>query len=47
MAELNSLNRDSLWPVTPKIIARGKRYGNICVCVADLLCYKAETGTPL
>ena len=27
--------------------ARGKRYGNICVCVADSLCYKAETGTPL
>ena len=26
--------------------ARGKRYGNIFVCIADLLCYKAETNTP-
>ena len=23
--------------------ARGKRYGNICICVTDSLCYKAET----
>ena len=23
------------------------RYGDICICVADLLCYKAETNTPL
>ena len=27
--------------------ARGKRYGNICICIADSLCYKAETNTPL
>ena len=27
--------------------ARGKRYGNICVCITDSLCYKAETNTPL
>ena len=26
---------------------RGKRYGNICICIADSLCYKAETNTPL
>ena len=26
---------------------RGKRYGNICICIADSLCYKAETSTPL
>ena len=23
--------------------ARGKRYGNICICITDSLCYKAET----
>ena len=27
--------------------ARGKRYGNIRICVTDTLCYKAETNTPL
>ena len=27
--------------------ARGKRYGNICICITDLLCYKAETNPPL
>ena len=27
--------------------ARGKRYGNICICITDPLCYKAETNTPL
>ena len=26
--------------------ARGKRYGNICICITDSLCYKAETNTP-
>ena len=25
--------------------ARGKRYGDICICITD--CYKAETNTPL
>ena len=25
--------------------ARGKRYGNICICITDSLCYKAETNT--
>ena len=25
--------------------ARGKRYGDICICIADSLCYKAETNT--
>ena len=23
-----------------------RRYGNVCICVADSLCYKAETNTP-
>ena len=23
--------------------ARGKRYGDICICITDSLCYKAET----
>ena len=23
--------------------ARGKRYENICICITDSLCYKAET----
>ena len=27
--------------------ARGKRYGNICICITDSLCYKAETNTPV
>ena len=27
--------------------ARGKRYGDICICIADSLRYKAETNTPL
>ena len=27
--------------------ARGKRYGDICICMTDSLCYKAETNTPL
>ena len=27
--------------------ARGKRYGDICICIADSLCSKAETNTPL
>ena len=27
--------------------ARRKRYGDICICIADSLCYKAETNTPL
>ena len=26
--------------------ARGSRYGDVCVCIADSLCYRAETGTP-
>ena len=26
---------------------RGKKYGNICICITDSLCYKAETNTPL
>ena len=25
--------------------ARGKRYGDICICTADSLCYKTETNT--
>ena len=25
--------------------ARGKKYGNICICITDSLCYKAETNT--
>ena len=25
--------------------ARGRRYGDLCVCIADSLCYKAETNT--
>ena len=24
---------------------RGKRYGNICICITDSLCYKSETNT--
>ena len=27
--------------------ARWKRYGNICICITDSLCYEAETNTPL
>ena len=27
--------------------ARGRRYGDICLCIADSLCFKAETNTPL
>ena len=27
--------------------AGGRRYGNVCICVADSLCYKAETNTHL
>ena len=27
--------------------ARGERYGDICICITDSLCYKAETNTPL
>ena len=27
--------------------ARGKRYRDICICITDSLCYKAETDTPL
>ena len=27
--------------------ARGRRYGDICIYIADALCYKAETNTPL
>ena len=27
--------------------ARGKRYADICICIADSLYYKAETDTPL
>ena len=27
--------------------ARGRRYGDICICKTDSLCYKAETNTPL
>ena len=23
--------------------ARGKKYGDICICITDSLCYKAET----
>ena len=26
---------------------KGKGYGDICICIADSLCYKAETNTPL
>ena len=27
--------------------ATGKRYGDMCICITDSLCYKAETNTPL
>ena len=27
--------------------AGGKRCGNVCVCMADSLCYEAKTNTPL
>ena len=27
--------------------AKGKGYGDICLCITDSLCYKAETNTPL
>ena len=27
--------------------ARGSVYGDICICIADSLCYKAETNTQL
>ena len=27
--------------------ARGKRYGDICICITDSVCYKAESDTPL
>ena len=27
--------------------ATGKRYGDICICITDSLCYKAETNTPV
>ena len=27
--------------------ARGRRYGDICICIADSLCYKAETNTTM
>ena len=27
--------------------ARGRRYRDICICIADSLCYTAETNTPL
>ena len=27
--------------------AKGKRYGDICICITDSLCYTAETNTPL
>ena len=27
--------------------ARGKRYGDICICIADSHSYKAEANTPL
>ena len=27
--------------------ARGRRYGDVCICIDDSLCYKAETNTPL
>ena len=27
--------------------ARGRRYGDVCICMADSLCYKAETNTVL
>ena len=26
---------------------RGRRYGDICIHIADSLCYKAESNTPL
>ena len=27
--------------------ARGRRYGDMCICIADSLCYKAVTNAPL
>ena len=27
--------------------ARRRRYGDICICIADSLCYKTEANTPL
>ena len=27
--------------------ASGKRYGDICICIANSLGYKAETNTPV
>ena len=27
--------------------AGGGRYGDVCICIADSLCCKAETGAPL
>ena len=27
--------------------ARGRGYGDVCICIADSFCSKAETNTPL
>ena len=27
--------------------AGGRGYGDICICIADLLCYTAATNTPM
>ena len=28
-------------------VTRGKRFGDICICIADSLCYKAETNNTI
>ena len=38
---LEGWNREEGWEGD----ARGRRYGDICMCIADSLCYIAETNT--
>ena len=39
--------RDQLGALCPPRGVGGRRYGDICICIADSLCYTAETNTPL
>ena len=49
--EIEDMNRpitsNHIETVFKDLPTRGRRYGDICICIADSLCYKAETNTPL
>ena len=56
LSEVNQTKTNIIWShlyveskkmIQMNLFARGTRYGNICICITDSFCYKADTNTPL